>query len=124
MLHTPTGGQQVTPRPFWGTREAEPALLESKTTHLQVLREEGPQLRLQQLPVGGGERRMRPHGAGWGRQGPELGAARAELTANVRGGRICVTPCRRGLGWPHTSVVRGRGSRFIVPPSPFHTRGS
>lgn len=62
---------------------------------------------------------MRPHGAGWGRPGPELGAARAELTANVRGGRICVTPCRRGLGWPHASVVRGRGSRFIVPPPHF-----
>lgn len=34
-------------------QKATPVQRESRATHLQALREEGPQLRLQQLPVGG-----------------------------------------------------------------------
>lgn len=122
MLHMPTGGQQVTPRPFWATQEAKPASLESETTHLQVLREEGPQLRLQQLPVGGGERRMRGDGVrglmapawgggwdlGWGPHGQWD-------TADVRGGHIHTTQGCGGLGWPCTFTVHSGGSRFIIP---------
>lgn len=76
--------------------------MEGAATHLQVLREEGPQLCLQQLSVGGGETRVRAGGRGRGaEEGGRVSppAQQALSSLGLENGRRCPTAGQVSPRW-------------------------